>query len=130
MKDLIGYCGLDCELCEARTATINNDNELRVKTAKLWCEMNNTDQIKAEHINCLGCRVEGVKTYFCTCMCEVRKCCSTRSFETCAQCPAKAACDKAINDYCKLIWSELDTSIDRIVKQVTSKAQYEIEANQ
>ena len=43
---------------------------------------------------------------------------------------AKAACDKAINDYCKLIWSELDTSIDRIVKQVTSKAQYEIEANQ
>lgn len=38
--------------------------------------------------------------------------------------------DKAITNYCKLIWSELDTSIDRIVKQVTSKAQYEIEANQ
>ena len=43
---------------------------------------------------------------------------------------AKAACDKAINDYCKLIWSEPDTSIESIVEQVTSKAQYEIEANQ
>lgn len=43
---------------------------------------------------------------------------------------AKAACDSAINSYCKLIWSELETSIDDIVKQVTDKAQYEIEANQ
>ena len=43
---------------------------------------------------------------------------------------AKAACDSAINNYCKLIWSELDTSIADIVKQVTDKAEYEIEANQ
>ena len=38
--------------------------------------------------------------------------------------------DSAINSYCKLIWSELDTSIADIVKQVTNKAEYEIEANQ
>ena len=94
MKQLIGFCGLDCELCDARTATLNNDDELRAKTAKLWCEMNNTDQIRPEHINCLGCRGEGVKTYFCSCLCEVRKCCSARSFKTCAECPEKAACNK------------------------------------
>jgi hypothetical protein len=29
-----------------------------------------------------------------------------------------------------MIWSEPDTSIEDIVKQVTDKAQYEIEANQ
>ena len=27
MKNFIAYCGLDCEKCEARLATINNDNE-------------------------------------------------------------------------------------------------------
>jgi ABC-type glycerol-3-phosphate transport system substrate-binding protein len=43
---------------------------------------------------------------------------------------AKAACDSAINNYCKMIWSELDTSIADIIEQVTDKAQYEIEANQ
>ena len=43
---------------------------------------------------------------------------------------AKAACDKAVNDYSKLIWSELDTSIADIVEQVTEKTQFEIEANQ
>ena len=91
-KELIGYCGLDCEQCDARIATINNDNALREKTAKLWCEMNNTDVIKPEHINCLGCRAEGVKTYFCSCICEVRKGSVEKGFETCAECSSKADC--------------------------------------
>ena len=43
---------------------------------------------------------------------------------------AKAACDKAVNDYSKLIWSEIDTPIEDIVEQVTEKTQFEIEANQ
>lgn len=31
MNEFIAYCGLDCEKCEARIATLNNDNELRKK---------------------------------------------------------------------------------------------------
>lgn len=31
MKEFIACCGLDCEKCEARIATVNNDNELRKK---------------------------------------------------------------------------------------------------
>ena len=37
MNELIGYCGLDCGQCDARIATVNNDDELRARTAKLWC---------------------------------------------------------------------------------------------
>ena len=29
MKQLIACCGLDCENCDARIATINNDDKLR-----------------------------------------------------------------------------------------------------
>lgn len=94
MKQLVGYCGLDCAQCDARTATINNDDELRAKTAKLWCEMNNTEEIKPEHINCLGCRTDGLKTYFCSCLCEVRKCSTGKGYETCAECSEKASCGK------------------------------------
>ena len=43
---------------------------------------------------------------------------------------AKAACDKAVNDYAKLIWSEPEMSIEEIVSQVTEKVKFEIEANQ
>lgn len=31
MKELIAYCGLDCEKCDARIATLNDDNVLREK---------------------------------------------------------------------------------------------------
>ena len=41
MKDMIGYCGLDCEKCDAYIATVNDDQALREKTAKLWAELNN-----------------------------------------------------------------------------------------
>ena len=29
MNEYIAYCGLDCETCEARLATVNNDDALR-----------------------------------------------------------------------------------------------------
>ena len=32
MKQLIACCGLDCENCDARIATINNDDKLREET--------------------------------------------------------------------------------------------------
>ncbi len=48
MKQLIACCGLDCENCTARIATVNNDDELREKTAKEWSVLNNTPEITAE----------------------------------------------------------------------------------
>lgn len=54
MKQLIACCGLDCESCDARIATVNNDNELREKTARKWSELNNEPAITAETINCMG----------------------------------------------------------------------------
>ena len=43
MNDFIAYCGLDCEACEARLATVNNDNELRIKVSKEWSELNGVE---------------------------------------------------------------------------------------
>ena len=43
MNDYIAYCGLDCEICEARLATVNNDNELRIKVSKEWSELNGVE---------------------------------------------------------------------------------------
>ena len=40
MNKLIGCCGLDCEKCDARIATLTNDNSLREKTAALWTKLN------------------------------------------------------------------------------------------
>ena len=45
MKQLIACCGLDCENCAARIATVNNDDELREKTAKEWSVLINKPEI-------------------------------------------------------------------------------------
>ena len=85
MKKLIAYCGLDCEKCDARTATLNNDNALRGKVAKLWSEMNGVE-ITAEMINCEGCREDGVKTPFCDSLWPIRQCALGKAYETCGNC--------------------------------------------
>lgn len=92
MKNLIACCGLDCENCDARKATINNDDALREKTARLWAEMNNAP-IKAEHINCMGCRVDGVKYLYCGELCPVRKCVADKGYATCADCSGIDTCE-------------------------------------
>ena len=42
MNALISVCGLNCETCEARIATVNNDDELRKETAEKWQKMFNS----------------------------------------------------------------------------------------
>ena len=72
VKRLIAVCGLDCEKCDAYIATKNDDQALRVKTAKLWSEMNNAN-ILPEQINCEGCRMNGKEFVYCESMCGIRQ---------------------------------------------------------
>lgn len=91
MKERIGYCGLDCEACDAYLATIHDDQALREKTATLWAELNQAP-ILPEHINCLGCRGDGVKTVFCEHLCAIRQCALKKGVTTCGICPELEHC--------------------------------------
>lgn len=84
-NQLIGCCGLDCEKCDARIATVTNDNALREKTAALWTKLNGVP-ITPEMINCTGCRIDGAKTPFCDRLCPVHNCVREKSLDTCADC--------------------------------------------
>lgn len=91
MKDMIGCCGLDCEKCDAYIATVNDDEALREKTARLWSKLNNAP-ILPEHINCEGCRKNGKKTVFCDSLCAIRKCALNKGFSTCGDCLELETC--------------------------------------
>ena len=67
MDKLIAYCGLDCVKCEARIATLDNDDALREKVARKRAEPNGVE-ITPSMINCIGCRVDGAKTPYCESM--------------------------------------------------------------
>lgn len=91
MDKLIGCCGLDCEKCDARIATLANDNALREKTAALWTKLNGVT-ITPEMINCTGCRIEGAKTPLCDKLCPVHNCAREKGLDTCAGCPEMEGC--------------------------------------
>ncbi len=94
MKEFIAYCGLNCESCEARLATISNDEALRQKVAKEWSELNNAE-ITPEMICCDGCRIPGRKTPYCEALCPIRQCALKRNLETCGECTDVKKCEKA-----------------------------------
>ena len=91
MRDMIAYCGVDCEKCDAYLATIKNDQVLREKTAKLWAELNNAP-ILPKHINCHGCRIQEIKTVFCDSICGIRQCALKKGVTTCGDCPDMEKC--------------------------------------
>ncbi len=91
MNQWIACCGLDCETCDARIATIQNDNALREETAALWIKLNGVT-ITPDMINCTGCRIEGVKTPFCDKLCPVHNCVREKGLNTCADCPQMNDC--------------------------------------
>ena len=66
MKQLIACCGLDCENCDARIATINNDDKLREETAQKWSVKNNTSDITPQTNNSTGCRLDRSKFAYCS----------------------------------------------------------------
>ena len=108
MNKYIAYCGLNCEKCEARIATINNDDNLREKVAKEWSDLNKAT-ITKEMINCTGCRIEGAKTPFCDGLCEIRKCAINKKVETCGSCDEFIQCDKV-----KMITSNNEEALNNL----------------
>ena len=95
MNEYIAYCGLDCEVCQARLATVRSDDALRRKVAALWSELNQTE-ITPEMIHCVGCRIDGVKTPYCESLCPIRQCAQSRKVATCGRCSEMESCEKLV----------------------------------
>jgi len=91
MEKIISCCGLNCATCDARIATIKDDDELRKATSEKWQKQYNAPNISPELINCLGCRQEGVKFSHCY-NCEIRNCVKAKNYETCGDCPELETC--------------------------------------
>ena len=93
MNEYIAYCGLNCETCEARIATVNHDDALRRQVAKEWSELNGVE-ITPEMIHCVGCRIDGPKTPYCESLCPIRPCAMKNHIQTSVSCAEMGTCEK------------------------------------
>lgn len=84
MKKLIAACGINCADCEAREATLANDNEKRKIVAAKWSKAYEAE-LSIESINCTGCMEEGVKFSHCK-DCDYRQCVQEMELNNCAEC--------------------------------------------
>ncbi len=110
MKTMIAYCGLTCSECPAFLARLNDNNDLRVKTAKEWSKMFKAD-LKPEDINCVGC-LEKEGPLFSHCSdCNIRACCIEKEVANCAHC-GDYSCEK-IEEFFKMA-PEVKKKLDEI----------------
>lgn len=91
MEKIISCCGINCATCDARIATITNDDDLRAKTAEKWSVDYSSADINAQSIDCTGCRESGAKFAYCE-FCEIRNCVKSKEFETCGECSELEHC--------------------------------------
>jgi len=82
--DILACCGLECDQCPARVATLEDDQGLREETARQWSAMFQAE-IKPEEISCMGCNSEGPWFGHCH-VCEIRACCQDKGLANCAPC--------------------------------------------
>lgn len=116
--EMIAFCGINCADCPAYVATVNNDDNLREKTAKEWSKMFNAD-IKASDINCHGCHGNGEKLFSHCHVCEIRKCGIEKGIEsTCAECKDYAC--KKLEDLQQYLPNE-KKQLDELNKKLLNK---------
>ena len=107
---MIACCGLDCSKCEGFLATQADDDLKRAEVAEQWSARYNSD-IRPEHINCDGCRSAGRKLFYCSDICELRKCCIEKDLANCAACDLYV-CDK-LNSFFEVA-PEARTALDAL----------------
>ena len=90
-------------------AAKEDDNDLRIKVAKEWSELNSVE-ITSEMINCAGCRIEGMKTPFCDSLCPIRQCTLSKDIETCGDCGEMSTCEKL-----EMITGNNDEALKRLI---------------
>lgn len=81
----IAFCGLDCGQCPAFLAHMQDDQELRGKTAQEWSRIYGSN-IQSDDVNCTGCLGNGVQFPWCSTGCPIRICAMERHVSSCGVC--------------------------------------------
>ena len=96
-QKLTAICGLNCKECGAYIAYQNNDDDLRIKTAREWTAQFGHN-FSPKDINCVGCCVkEGIHGGYCY-ACPLRSCALSKNVDNCYICSEFQDC-KTVKEF-------------------------------
>ena len=94
---MIAYCGLQCDTCPIRLATLEPDKQkqlqMRTMVANILRDRYNMVLRPDEITDCDGCTLETGRLFITCAQCNVRKCARERKHDSCAYCK-DYACEK------------------------------------
>ena len=85
MKEMVAFCGLDCNKCGAFLATQGNDDQQRAMVAQDWSRLFKVE-VKPEDINCDGCLSDGERLFNYCRVGKIRKCGKEKGIMNCGYC--------------------------------------------
>jgi hypothetical protein len=93
----LAYCGLNCTECPVFIATVNNDTELKQRTAdewgKLYAEYIGKKELAVADMNCQGCQSTSDIRFIGCENCPIRKCSKGKNLVSCADCTEYEVCE-------------------------------------
>jgi hypothetical protein len=99
---MIAYCGIDCDICPIRLATLEPDdtkrNDMRVSIAQLLNQEYGNNVTVQDVPDCDGCRSDTGRLFSGCAQCQIRSCAIIRNVQSCAYCQ-EYACDKLQNHF-------------------------------
>ena len=81
----IGCCGMDCDACEARKATLRNDVKALARIAAGQEGEGHGSFILPSRVKCTGCLEAGTKSVCCN-ECRIRMCAMDNGIPNCGFC--------------------------------------------
>ena len=95
MARIIGYCGVDCTVCEAYIATQDGDEAEKERIAARWRQKYHNPKIDAAYVTCDGCLTHSAYLGGYCLDCPIRRCGHARGVFNCACCP-EYPCDTLV----------------------------------
>ncbi len=86
MAQIIAYCGINCQECDAYQATQSGDEAAKERVAAGWRQTFQEPKIDANYISCDGCTSQTGRICGYCGACAVRSCAIEHKVENCAHC--------------------------------------------
>ena len=93
----LSYCGIDCSACDVFKATVEGDQEARMRAVELWTPTARKhwgmEKLDPNILDCAGCRTTDVqhKGYG---RCPIRPCARQRNLSSCGLCREWRTCER------------------------------------